>query len=78
LGLSVISAHTLQEGREKLAILPMQGFPIESNWYLVCRKDRRLPYAAMQLIRFMAQHLQECVEADWVAPDIGDLARHFV
>jgi DNA-binding transcriptional LysR family regulator len=78
LGLSVISAHTLEEGREKLAILSVQGFPIESNWYLVCRKDRRLPHAAMQLIRFMAQHLQECVEADWVASDIGDLARHFV
>ncbi len=77
LGLSVISDHTLQEGREKLAILPVTGFPLESNWYLVSRKDRRLPYAAMQLIRFMAEHLHECVEAEWVAPDIAQLAKHF-
>lgn len=78
LGLSVISAHTLQEGREKLAILPVAGFPLESNWYLVSRKDRRLPHAAMQLIQFMAQHLQDCVEPDWVAPDIVNLTNHFV
>ncbi|MFZ6654325.1 LysR family transcriptional regulator [Undibacterium sp. TJN19] len=78
LGLSVISAHTLQEGREKLAILPVDEFPLKSNWYLVSRKDRRLPHAAMQLIQFMAQGLQECVEPDWVDPDIVHLARHFV
>ena len=77
LGLSVISAHTLEEGREKLAILPVAGFPLESNWYLVSRKDRRTPHAAMQLIRFMADHLHECVEPAWVAPDIARLAQHF-
>jgi DNA-binding transcriptional LysR family regulator len=77
LGLSVISAHTLLEGREQLAILPVAGFPLESNWYLVSRKDRRLPHAAMQLIQFMAQHLQDCVEPSWVAPDIASLAQHF-
>lgn len=78
LGLSVISAHTLQEGREKLAILPVVGFPLESHWYLVSRKDRRLPYAAMQLIQFMAQHLDDCVEPSWVAPNIANLAKNFV
>ncbi len=77
LGLSVISAHTLQEGREKLVILPVEGFPLESNWYLVSRKDRRQPYAAKQLIRFIAQHLQDCVEPSWVAPDIAQLAQQF-
>jgi DNA-binding transcriptional LysR family regulator len=78
LGLSVISAHTLQEGREKLAILPVAGFPLESHWYLVSRKDRRLPYAARQLIQFMAQHLDDCVEPSWVAPNIANLAKNFV
>jgi LysR family transcriptional regulator, low CO2-responsive transcriptional regulator len=77
LGLSVISAHTLMEGREKFAMLQVAGFPLESHWYLVGKKDRRLPYAAMQLIQFMAQHLQECVEPGWVAPDIASLAEHF-
>lgn len=77
LGLSVISAHTLQEGLEKSAILPVSGFPLESNWYLVGRKDRRLPYAAMQFIDFMSTHLAECIEPEWVAPDIDKLATLF-
>lgn len=77
LGLSVISAHTLQEGLEKPAILPVSGFPLESNWYLVGRKDSRLPYAAMQFIDFMSTHLAECNEPEWVAPDIDKLATLF-
>ena len=77
LGLSVISAHTLQEGREKPAILSVMGFPLESNWYLVGRKDRRLPYAAMQLVDFMAAHLAECIEPEWVAADINRLTKRF-
>jgi DNA-binding transcriptional LysR family regulator len=77
LGLSVISTHTLQEGREQLAILPVDGFPLESNWYLVSRKDRRLQYAAMQLIEFMAENLPHCVDPALVAADIASLAQHF-
>lgn len=77
LGLAVTSAHTLEEGREKLVILPVEGFPLESNWYLVSRKDRRMLHAAMQLIRFIAEHLHECIEPAWVAPDIASLAEHF-
>jgi len=77
LGLSVISAHTLQEGREKPAVLSVSGFPLESNWYLVGRRDRRLPYAAMQLLEFMATHLAECLEPEWVAADIQQLSTIF-
>jgi DNA-binding transcriptional LysR family regulator len=77
LGLSVISSHTLQEGREQLAILPVDHFPLESNWYLVSRKDRRLPYAAMTLIQFIAEHLHQCVDPALVADDIASLAQHF-
>jgi LysR family transcriptional regulator, low CO2-responsive transcriptional regulator len=78
LGLALISAHTLQEGRDEVAVLPVEGFPVESNWYLVSRRDRRLPHAAMQLIEFMARHLVECVDASLVAPDIGALGAHYV
>ncbi|WP_249553291.1 LysR family transcriptional regulator [Shewanella sp. 8A] len=77
LGLSVISAHTLQEGREKPAILSVNGFPLESNWYLVGRRDKRLPYAAMQLVAFMAAHLAEYIEPEWVAADIQQLSAIF-
>lgn len=77
LGLSVISAHTLQEGREKPAVLPVVGFPLESNWYLVGRRDRRLPYAARLLVDFMATHLVECIQREWVAADIATLSERF-
>lgn len=77
LGLSVISAHTLQEGREKPAILSVNGFPLQSNWYLVGRRDKRLPYAAMQLVAFMATHLAEFIEPEWVAADIQLLSAIF-
>jgi DNA-binding transcriptional LysR family regulator len=77
LGLSVISSHTLQQGRDNLAILPVQEFPLESNWYLVVRKDRRTSYATMQLIRFIEQHLRECVDPSLVALDIDSLSSNF-
>ena len=76
LGLSVISAHTLQEGREQLSILSVQGFPLESSWYLVSRRDRRLPYAAVQLLNFIAQHLGECVAPELVSGDVAKLSEH--
>ncbi|UOD32649.1 LysR family transcriptional regulator [Massilia violaceinigra] len=78
LGLSVISEHTLQEGRERLAVLDVEGFPLESNWYLVAPRDRRLPYAARELVRFIGQHAADCIEADWIYPDIGQVAEDFI
>ncbi|PWF44726.1 LysR family transcriptional regulator [Massilia glaciei] len=77
LGLALISAHTLQEGRDEVKVLPVEGFPLESNWYLVSRKDRRLPHAAMQLIEFIADNLADCVDPALVAPDIAKLAGHY-
>ncbi|QYF93210.1 LysR family transcriptional regulator [Massilia sp. PAMC28688] len=77
LGLALISAHTLQEGRDAVAILSVDGFPMESNWYLVSRRDRRLPHAAMQFIAFMAAHLAECVDPALVVPDIASLVKHY-
>lgn len=70
LGLSVISEHTLQEGREQVAILPLPNFPLESNWYLVSRRDRRSSHATEQLVQFMAKNLRQCVRPEWVVPDL--------
>ena len=78
LGLSVISAHTLQEGREHLAVLDVEGFPLESNWYLVARQDRRLPYAARELVRFIGQHAAEYIEPAWIYPDIAAVTERFL
>lgn len=66
LGLSVISGHTLLEGREKLAVLDVVGFPLTSHWYLVRNADKRLSYAAQSLTSFIAAHLADCIEPDWL------------
>ncbi|WP_214000794.1 LysR family transcriptional regulator [Arsukibacterium sp.] len=68
LGLSVISGHTLLEGREKLAVLNVADFPLHSHWYLVRNADKRLSYATQSLISFIDSHLAECIEAEWL-PD---------
>lgn len=66
LGLSVISGHTLLEGREKLAILDVDGFPLNSHWYLVRNADKRRSYAARSLMQFIAEHLHDCIETEWL------------
>lgn len=66
LGLSVISGHTLLEGREKLAVLNVAGFPLNSHWYLVRNADKRLSYAAQSLTGFIAENLPDCIESDWL------------
>lgn len=77
LGLSVISAHTLQEGRDEVAVLDVDGFPLESHWYLVSRRDRRLSHAAMALVRYIAGNLGHCIDPALVAADIGELTGHY-
>lgn len=66
MGLSVISGHTLLEGREKLVVLDVAGFPLNSHWYLVRNAGKRLSYAAQSLTQFIAAHLPDCIEADWL------------
>ena len=78
LGLSVISAHTLQEGRDRLAVLDVRGFPLESNWYLVARRDRRLPYAARELVRFIGREAASCIEPAWIHSDIAHVTEQFI
>jgi len=67
LGLSVISDHTLQEGRENFAVLQVAGFPLHSHWYLVEHEGRRLSHAAQRLRQFIGAHLQDCIRTDWIA-----------
>jgi DNA-binding transcriptional LysR family regulator len=77
LGLSVISAHTLGQQPQPCTVLKVVGFPLESHWYLVRRKDRRLDAAARQLIRFIGEHLADCIDAQWLVPDLANLQQKF-
>jgi len=58
LGIALISAHTvsveLQEGR--LACLDVEGFPIERNWQIIRRSQKRLMPAGKALWEFMIEH----------------------
>lgn len=49
LGIAVISQHALRAhgGASRLAVLPVAGFPLHSNWSIVYRRGKRLsPIAA--------------------------------
>lgn len=57
MGIAFLSAHTvgleLQAG--KLAVLDIQGFPVMLNWYVVHRKNKRLPPVALAFKQFLME-----------------------
>jgi LysR family transcriptional regulator, low CO2-responsive transcriptional regulator len=57
MGISFLSLHTigleLETGR--LAILDVQGFPATLSWYVVHRREKRLPPAAIAFKEFLVQ-----------------------
>lgn len=78
LGLAVLSAHTLKAGTEAVQILPVKGLPLESHWYLVARRDRRLSATAMQLIRYLPDGLKQYLDPAWLVSDLDGLTEDFV
>jgi DNA-binding transcriptional LysR family regulator len=55
MGISFLSAHTinLELKAGSLVVLDVQGFPLMLNWYLVHRRDKRLPPVALAFKRFL-------------------------
>lgn len=55
MGISFLSAHTI--GREiqagSLSVLNVRGFPLMLHWYVVRRKEKRLPPVAESLKQFL-------------------------
>ena len=55
MGISFLSAHTI--GREiqagSLAVLKVRGFPLMLNWYVVHRREKRLPPVAEAFKQFL-------------------------
>jgi DNA-binding transcriptional LysR family regulator len=60
LGLSVVSAHTIELELEtgRLVTLDVQGFPLPRDWYLVYRRGRRLSPAAKAFKDFVLSEAQ--------------------
>lgn len=61
LGISVVSMHTVREElkRKELKILPVKGFPIERDWFLVWPKGKRLSLSANKFIDTLRLHAQK-------------------
>jgi DNA-binding transcriptional LysR family regulator len=55
MGVSFLSAHTIsQELRAgSLRVLDVQGFPLMLNWYVVHRRNKRLPPVAQAFKDFL-------------------------
>lgn len=64
MGISFLSAHTisleLQAG--SLAVLDVEGFPVMLNWYVVHRKNKRLPPVAQAFKNFLLNEGPELIE----------------
>ena len=68
LGISVLSLHTiLLEGENgPIAVLNVEGFPIQRKWHVVHRKDKELSVVAKAFIEFLheeGKHLTQRVDA---------------
>lgn len=61
LGISALSAHTLtlDGGAGRLAMLDVEGFPIERSWYLVHPKGRELSTIAKAFLAFAVDRERE-------------------
>ncbi|MCG5074306.1 LysR family transcriptional regulator [Paraburkholderia tagetis] len=64
MGIAFLSAHTisleLQVGH--LTVLDVEGFPVMLNWYLVHRKNKRLPPVALAFKRFLLEEGEQLIE----------------
>ena len=57
MGIGFLSAHTIGQELKSgsLVVLPVQGFPLMLNWYVVHRRDKRLPPVARAFKEFLLQ-----------------------
>lgn len=56
-GLGFLSAHAVEQelALGRLALVPVKGFPVMRQWYVVHRRDRTLPRIAEAFERFVVQ-----------------------
>jgi DNA-binding transcriptional LysR family regulator len=64
MGIAFLSAHTisleLQVGN--LVVLDVESFPVMLNWYVVHRKNKRLPPVAVAFKRFLMEEGANLIE----------------
>ena len=64
MGISFLSAHTVSLERQvgSLSILDVEGFPVLLNWYVVHRKNKRLPPVASVFKSFLMERGASLIE----------------
>jgi DNA-binding transcriptional LysR family regulator len=64
MGITFLSAHTvsLELKANSLAILDVQGFPVMLNWYVVHRRNKRLPPVALAFKNFLLSDGAKLIE----------------
>ena len=65
MGLSFLSAHTISRELQSksLVVLDVQGFPLMLNWYVVHRKNKRLPPVAQAFKKFLTDDGASLIES---------------
>jgi DNA-binding transcriptional LysR family regulator len=55
MGVAFLSAHTISQELKagSLVVLDVEGFPVMLNWYVVHRKNKRLPPVAQAFKNFL-------------------------
>jgi len=61
MGLAVLSRHALGEHLvdEALAVLDVDGFPIQSSWYIVYLQGKRLSPLAQAFLQYLSAHASD-------------------
>ena len=65
MGISFLSAHTVALERQvgSLVVLDVQEFPVMLNWYVVHRRNKRLPPVASAFKEFLLKEGASLIEA---------------
>ena len=76
LGLGIISLHTiaLELETRRLAVLPVEGFPVVRQWHIAHRTGKRLPAVAEKFRQFVLRHAAELVPLPRARDMLGSLA----
>jgi len=71
MGIAFLSAHTISHELQSgsLVLLDVQGFPVMLNWYVVNRKNKRLPPVAQAFKNFLLQDGAALIE-HYLAPPV--------
>jgi DNA-binding transcriptional LysR family regulator len=65
MGITFLSAHTVALERRvgSLCVLDVRGFPVMTSWYIVHRRNKRLPPVASAFKQFLMRDGAELIEA---------------